>query len=212
MKLGRCSGRADRPGSRPEEPVKVLLFIAMLSIGVCGTSLDGLARKMEIPCETLWSAEGFTVVQSDNNSSLAGLENSSPESFVFVEFTHSAELPPGSLLEVWPRVEGDVPPWDLPPEQLPYDRVLWVMDERTGSLARFDVTPIARAWARGELPNAGLVVRLVNSDEVATSMAPPSLTLEAPALTYHDTTPDRKPSGETLDPGNGTPSESPEEE
>lgn len=83
----------------------------------------------------------------------------------FAEFSFHDNLPAGTEIELWPQVDGETPPWDLPKESLPFYRSLWVTDERTGTLARFDVTEITKAWQRGDLPNLGFVLRTMTDIE-----------------------------------------------
>ena len=73
----------------------------------------------------------------------------------------------GTEIELWPQIAGEVPPWELPSGSIPFDRKSWVTDERTGSLVRFDVTDIARAWEAGSTENLGFVLRIANVEDLA---------------------------------------------
>jgi len=107
------------------------------------------------------------------------------DEIIFAELHLEQELQQGLEVELWPAVEGDVPPWEL--ESIPFHRNFWITEERTGSFLRFDVTDVARAWESGSFPNLGLVLRIVTETQEATEQAnAPSLAgAKDVTLTYY---------------------------
>jgi len=112
------------------------------------------------------------------------------EEIVFADLTYSEDLPSGTEIEVWPVIEGEVPPWDLVgTESFPFQRNLWITDEETGSYVRFDVTDIVRAWEEEQIPNLGFVLRNTTDSETSQpvgleSSQTPSKPINA-TLTFH---------------------------
>lgn len=142
------------------------LMLALTAALFAGPVSSALARTQEVPCLLGTGEKGLLVVstaKTDGGGSLVIREN---EQIVFAEFSLLDELPVGAEVELWPQVEGDVLPWDLPLGEVPFERNFWITDERTGALLRYDVTQIARAWEAGTLPNLGFVLRIVNGDEL----------------------------------------------
>lgn len=103
-------------------------------------------------------------------------------SFALLSFEDA--LPAGTEVEVWPQVEGDVPPWDGGGNLDGFGRNFWIMDERTGSVAQFDVTKIVSAWDAGTLPNLGFLIRVIQ-DTGTQQAANLAVTAKEFTLTLH---------------------------
>lgn len=166
-----------------------LFWAILLAASFLATS--GEARTVSVPCGV--SPIGGTGVSPETGSldeggTLVTLEAN--EGIVFAEFAVEAEYPAGTEIELWPQVEGETAPWDLPAEELPFDRNFWVTDDRTGTLLRYDVTAIARAWHAGTLPNLGFVLRVIedSAPEAPGGVGAESQSSALPVsgtLTYH---------------------------
>jgi len=165
----------------------------VLLLAVAGLSFPftSSARTVALPCLVTSDAKGSLLAQAgDLKTEAATLTILENEEIVFAEFFFQDELQVGTEIELWIQVEGETPPWELPEGSTPFDRNFWITDERTGSLVRFDVTPIVRAWEAESLPNLGFVLRITNADELdgqsASTGVGPSLALAKEAtLVYH---------------------------
>lgn len=102
----------------------------------------------------------------------------------FALFSFEDALPAGTEVEVWPQIQGDVPPWDGGGNLDGLGRNFWIMDERTGSVAQFDVTKIVSAWDAGTLPNLGFLIRVIQ-DAGAQQAASLAVTAKEFTLTLH---------------------------
>jgi hypothetical protein len=135
--------------------LRSLLMILISS----GLAISVQAATLQMPCTMTMMKTGEMLVQSlSNQGSPMTLEEN--EDIGYAELSFHDDLAPGTEIEVWPAVQGDVPPWEIPGDQLHFGRNIWITDDRTGDLVRFDVTGIAGAWQREELPNLGFVLRI----------------------------------------------------
>jgi hypothetical protein len=156
-----------------------LSLALLLGIGVFATS-PAVAETIEVPCQLRPSGESgvFTVETSSGTAiQTEPITIEAHEDLVFAELTFHEELPAGTEVEIWPVLEGETPAWELATP--PVDRNVWITDERTESLVRFDVTAIVRAWERGDFPNLGLTVRLPDTVEAPAGNVTPEA-VEAP--------------------------------
>lgn len=181
----------------PDRCGAVSLTAVLCALWMCLTECDARADAFVREYQAVsMSAQAAPEVQAFGpvHSSTAMVLNEN-EDIVFAEFSFEEDLAPGTELEVWPSVEGEILPWDLDEGTLSFPRNFWIVDDRSGSLARFDVTEIVRAWHYESLANLGLVLRVSNQVEESGSQAErfPLLGLvRNVTLTYH-TQPVRPP-------------------
>lgn len=167
---------------------QALIFGPMV-IGLFATS-PALGRTATVPVQFSEGAKGTIAVQTGGVAQMSEtLTIHENEEIVFADLTFNDELAAGIEIEVWPQVEGETPPWDLSGESFPFERNLWITDERTGSFVRFDVTSIVRAWESEQIPNLGFVLRITNEEDLGEEPQSASqLTFKAPknvTLNYH---------------------------
>jgi hypothetical protein len=160
------------------------LVCATLWVGLLGATKPGLAETVVVPCTLGLDKPGLLSIQTSglaaDGTTVTIQEN---EEIVFAELSYHDDLPPGTRIELWPMVEGEPPAWEM--EDPPFDRNLWVTDERTETLVRFDVTPIVRAWEQGDLPNLGLVTRIVETAGVESAAGAAFNAPKEAILVYH---------------------------
>jgi hypothetical protein len=145
--------------------MKTLVSLTMAAVLVSAPGW-ALARTNAVPCTIQLEKQGLLAVQTEGPGALTEtLTIHENEAIDFADLTFEDELPYGTEIEVWPAVEGETPPWDLTGESFPFRRNLWITDERTKTLVRFDVTAIVRAWESEQIPNLGFVLRITNDEE-----------------------------------------------
>jgi hypothetical protein len=171
--------------------MKRIALATAVGVALLGLTAVASARTVSVPCQVGINSKGSLHAQ------VAGLESEGTivtieenEAIVFAEFSMDDELEPGAEVELWPQVDGETPPWELAEGSLPFDRNFWIMDERTGSLVRFDVTAIVKAWQAEALPELGFVLRITNAEDLSEQVPEgggnPTLALAKQAqLTYH---------------------------
>lgn len=81
------------------------------------------------------------------------------------DFSFQAQVSPGQQVELWLDDEGSVLPWKRDPVDKSLRKGLWIVDERTGPLVRFDLTRLVRAAVHDKKPLPGLYFRLVPDDD-----------------------------------------------
>lgn len=89
----------------------------------------------------------------------------SGESLSMTVISFQAQVSPGQQVELWLNDEGSVLPWKRNPVDRSLRKGLWIVDERTGTLVRFDLTRLARAAVRDNEPLPGLYFRLSPDDD-----------------------------------------------
>jgi len=140
----------------------VAILLASCAMGTC--VIDSSAAKLEFPV-------ALTVQASPQRSELAAAVTSTVgeiviggAEIVFAELRFEGSLTPNTEVELWP-VGSD---GETPDES--FGRNIWTMEERTGNLARFDITSLAKAWSSGDYPNHGLLIVVIEPDELTEAM------------------------------------------
>lgn len=145
--------------------MKAKRFLMLWGIVGCVAANDASANAIR-PMLLVESANrGVLTVQALEAEGTVTISQN--DQIVMAELQFEDALPAGMEIEVWPVLEGEVPAWDRVGPEFPFNRNLWVTDERTGNVVRFDVTQIARAWQDQSLPNLGFVFRTVSDAEGA---------------------------------------------
>lgn len=142
--------------------IQVCGLSALLMAGAVTASAADLIShvgRVEAP-ELLSGAGGNSYLVSVASATDAG-----GDEIVIALFSFDDGLPAGTEVEVWPQIEGELPPWEVGGGLEGYGRNFWTMDDRTGTYAQFDVTKIVKAWAAETIPNLGLIVRVLEDSE-----------------------------------------------
>jgi hypothetical protein len=134
--------------------------ILMMCVVSWVAAIGAQASTIQPPLVIESTDRGVITIQDTEDAGT--LTISQNDQIVMAELQFEDALPVGLEIEVWPVLEGEVPAWDLVGPEFPFDRNLWITDERTGNVVRFDVTQIARAWQDQSLPNLGFVFRTVS--------------------------------------------------
>lgn len=128
--------------------------VLMLSIGVnalADVSPDRFVASRNVKGRLLADIAGPSTLQSFVSTNVD-----------YVEVWFESPLPTLTEVELWPAMLNEAG------EVVPYRgmaRGVWITDDRTGPLVRFDITDIFLAWQRNELENHGVVIQVSESNE-----------------------------------------------
>jgi len=75
----------------------------------------------------------------------------------YAELTFEADVAEGVEIELWEDPGDGSRPWER--QQSGIDRRLWVTDNRSLNLVRFDVTDLVQGWLKGQANN-GVLIRV----------------------------------------------------
>src|SRR5262245_17236740 len=105
----------------------MFILLAGLSWSAAGTAE---AVMHTVPCTLTEAKTGLATIRQaivgKESSTITVQEN---EDIVFAELDFEETLEPGTELEIWPAVDGEVPPWNLVGDDFPFPRNLWITDE-----------------------------------------------------------------------------------
>lgn len=142
--------------------IQVLGVSALLVAGaVTGAGAELITHQGRVEASALLAGAGVNsyVVNVTSATDAGGDE------IVLALFSFEDGLPAGTEVEVWPQIEGELPPWEVGGGLEGYGRNFWTMDDRTGTYVQFDVTKIVKAWTAGTIPNLGFVVRVLEDSD-----------------------------------------------
>jgi hypothetical protein len=148
--------------------MKAVLGVLLICITSAGWLGDVSAERQSVPCSVMEGTDGLLVQTAGALAQEPTIVLRENEDIIFAKLYFYDDLDVGTEVEIWPAVEGEVPPWEFDPSEVPFTRNIWILDERTDDLVQFDVTQIVRMWQREELPNLGFVVRVVTDGEEET--------------------------------------------
>ncbi len=160
-----------------------LMMKVGLTLTVAGLIVGGVVPRAAAEVLRLDGVElqpGPAGVAAGSTTSLLLPLGSIPKNAVvtYAELRFQVPLPAGTELELWEAANADSIPWES--AQPPTPR-RWVMDKRTGTLVRFDITDllVSRAAAGSDLD---VIIRLDPRNEVSSRLAGAETTYE---VLYH---------------------------
>lgn len=111
-----------------------------------------------------------TVVDSDTRTSYLRVDPMTMaiptgKHVAFSSVSFHAQVSPGQFLELWLDDGGGTLPWKRDPIDRSLRQGSWVVDERTGSMVRFDITSIVGKALRDKDSLPGLLIRLLPDDD-----------------------------------------------